>query len=438
MVVVFVFIASFILLLWGVYSGIFIGYPLFFVFMLFSFLAYKKGIKTRDLLEFVKNGIKVSFVVFQILVLIGALTGSWMSSGTVGALVYYGIEYLNPRFFSLYTFLICSFVSFLLGSSFGTVGTIGVALMVISISGDGNTALTAGAILAGAYVGDRNSPMSSSALLVATITNTDIYVNIVNMLKSSIVPFLLASIMFGVFSLYFPLDFQGSSISKDILNTYEIGFITLLPALVIIIAVRFKVKVKKAIILSLISASIISITLQGNSFLNLIHHIVLGYNLEPQNPLSTIIKGGGMISMFRIVIVIMISSSIASIIEATKLPDALNKYSNNIKGERQIFLYTMIVSIFSAAFGCTQVIAVMLTNLFSKEIYIKNKVSKEYMALAIENTAIVISPLIPWNIAVLAPLILLEAPISSILFAAYLYILPLYRLIFPYKEKMFP
>lgn len=317
MYILFVFFISFILLLAGVYKGIFIAYPLFLVFILFILLAYKEGIKTKTIIEFLKKGIKVSFVVFQVLVLIGALTGSWMSSGTVGALVYYGVTYLNPTFFALYAFLICSFISFLLGSSFGTIGTIGIALIVIARSGGGNIPLIAGAIISGAYVGDRNS-------------------------------------------------------------------------------------------------------------------------LDPQNPLATIISGGGMISMVKIITVIIISSSIASIIEVIKVTEIINKFTHKAKGDRAVFLYTTIISFFSAAFGCTQVIAVMLTHLLGKDMYRKNEISNEIFALNIENTAIVIAPLIPWNIAVLAPLLLLEAPTISIIYALYLYILPAYRLLVPYNRKVLP
>ncbi|MBP2026298.1 NhaC family Na+:H+ antiporter [Acetoanaerobium pronyense] len=434
----FVFFVSFILLLAGVYKGIFIAYPLFFVFILFVILAYKKGIRTNTIFEFLKKGVKVSFVVFQVLLLIGGLTGSWMSSGTVGGLVYYGITYLNPTFFAMYAFLICSFVSFLLGSSFGTVGTIGIALMVITRSADGNIPLIAGAIIAGAYVGDRNSPMSSSALLVSTITNTDIFTNISNMFKSSLIPFLIASIGFAILSLSYPMNFKESSITYEILSTYTINWITLLPALIIILSVRFKIKVKKAIILSLLSAGVISILIQQNSPYEFIRHVVFGYSLEPQNPLATIISGGGMTSMIKIITVIIISSSIASIIEAIKITEIINKYTYKAKSERGVFLYTVIISFFSAAFGCSQVIAVMLTHLLGKDMYKKNEISNEILALNIENTAIVIAPLIPWNIAVLAPLLLLEASPLSIFYALYLYILPAYRLLVPYKGKIMP
>lgn len=434
----FVFFISFILLLAGVYKGAFIAYPLFFVFILFVLLAYKEGIKTKTIIEFLKKGVKVSFVVFQVLLLIGGLTGSWMSSGTVGGLVYYGITYLNPTFFAMYAFLICSFVSFLLGSSFGTVGTIGIALMVITRSADGNIPLIAGAIISGAYVGDRNSPMSSSALLVSTITDTDIFTNITNMFKSSLMPFLIASIGFAILSLSYPMNFKESSITYDILSTYAINWITLLPALIIILSVRFKIKVKKAIILSLLSAGVISILIQQNSPYDFIRHVVFGYSLEPQNPLATIISGGGMISMIKIITVIIISSSIASIIEAIKITEIINKYTYKAKSERGVFLYTVIISFFSAAFGCSQVIAVMLTHLLGKDMYKKNEISNEILALNIENTAIVIAPLIPWNIAVLAPLLLLEAPTLSIFYALYLYMLPIYRLLVPYKGKIMP
>ena len=136
------------------------------------------------------NGGKRAFVVLEIFLLIGIITGTWIASGTVPAIIYYGIKYMNPNFFILYTFLISCIVSFLLGTSLGTVSTVGVALILMAKGGNINIDIAAGAIIAGAYFGDRCSPMSSSAILVANLTRTNLYTNISNMFKTAVIPFI--------------------------------------------------------------------------------------------------------------------------------------------------------------------------------------------------------------------------------------------------------
>ncbi|MBP2666886.1 MAG: Na+/H+ antiporter NhaC-like protein, partial [Firmicutes bacterium] len=150
-------------------------------------------------------GSKQSLVVIRIFVLIGAITAVWRACGTIPFIVYHGIGLMNAQYFILSAFLLSAMVSFLLGTSFGTVGTMGVVLMVLAKSGNVDVDVTAGAIIAGAYFGDRCSPMSSSATLVAALTGTQLYLNLGNMLKTSVLPFLLSCFGYVFLSLNNPL-----------------------------------------------------------------------------------------------------------------------------------------------------------------------------------------------------------------------------------------
>ena len=145
------FIVTFVLLVISVYKGIFLGYPLMVALSLFFIMAIKRGYPWRNILNMVYQGGKKAFIVIQVFILIGAIISIWMASGTVPAIVYYGVRLIKPDAFILYAFLISCFVSFLIGTSVGTSGTVGVALMVIAKSGNVNIAATAGAIIAGAY-----------------------------------------------------------------------------------------------------------------------------------------------------------------------------------------------------------------------------------------------------------------------------------------------
>ena len=153
---------------WSMAIALFVGLVVFVLTGLHRKFSFK------DLMKMVYLGGKTSFVVLRILVLIGLLTALWRSSGTISFFVYYGISMITPSLFIVITFLITLILSFALGTSFGIAGTAGVLLMVLAQSGGVSEAVTAGAIMSGAYFGDRCSPASSSASLVAAVTFTDL------------------------------------------------------------------------------------------------------------------------------------------------------------------------------------------------------------------------------------------------------------------------
>jgi Na+:H+ antiporter, NhaC family len=433
--IIFIFVICFILLLSSAFKGIFIGYPLIISLGLFIMLGMKRGFKFRALIQMAYEGGKKSLIVLKIFILIGAITASWMASGTVPAIVYYGMKFLNPHVFILCTFLISSFVSFLIGTSFGTIGTVGIAFMVMARGGGVSIPITAGAILSGAYFGDRCSPMSSSANLVAHLTKTDIYVNIKNMFKTSALPFVLTCIIYTIFSVKFPLITGSNSLTAEITKVYYINIITLLPAAIILIFSIFKVNVKLLMFLSILIASIIAILLQQITILEALKYLVIGYTIPYKSPLSNIISGGGILSMLKVSLVVFVSSAFTGIFEGTGMLKTIEKLLDNVQGRHKVFFSNILISIAAAAFGCSQALAVILSNMLIKNTYEKNNINAEELAVDIENTAIVIAPLIPWNIAVLVPLTSLNASSISIVFAFYLYLIPLTNYIYLYFNR---
>jgi NhaC family Na+:H+ antiporter len=422
----------------GSIKGIFVGYTLFIALVIFSILALTKGFTPYSIVKMIYSGGKKTFLVLQIFILIGAIVSSWMAAGTVPAIVFYGLKYMNANLFILSAFIISSAVSFLIGTSFGTIGTVGIALMVMARSGNVSTAATAGAIIAGAYFGDRCSPMSSSANLVASITGTELYDNIKKMLRTSIVPFTLSLVAYTFISLKYPISTGGSSITTDIEAFFEIGLIAMIPAAIILLMSFFRVNVKLSMLISILSAVFIAIVFQHNSFMDSMRYILLGYKMKSGSYLADIITGGGIVSMLKVSVVVFISSSFTGVFEGTGMLKSLERYTEKANNPPLKFLTTIIVSIAASAFGCTQVMAAMLTHMLMKKSYDKSKTHAAELAVDLENTAIVIAPLIPWNIAVLVPLTTLNAGINSIPFSVYLYLLPAWNLIekaWSYKKQ---
>lgn len=419
----------FITLMFSVYKGIDIFYPLFAGLIIFIAIAYKRGFKPKELLDMVLKGFRKSLLIINILLLIGAITAVWRASGTVAYVVYYGIKLINPSYFILYAFLLCSIVSFLLGTSFGTVGTIGMILMVMVKGGDININIVAGAIIAGAYFGDRCSPMSSSANLVATITETDLYINIKNMFKTSVIPFIASIIIYGILSLQNPLHLGESQISAELVKTFDLNWIVILPALIILALAFFRVDVKLSMLVSIISGAVIAFLIQKEPISAILRYIIMGYSMDEQSLLGGIITGGGIASMLKVTLIILISFALSGVFEGTSLLKDVEKWTFRLGGKIGIFAAMIVTSIVACAFSGSQTLAIMLTYQLVRSMYDSAGIDKYELAVDIENTVIVMSALVPWNIAGAVPAATLTANSSYTIYAYYLYLLPLISLI---------
>lgn len=427
---------SFLLIMYAVLNTIFIGYVLIICWIIFVLVSIKKGFKIKEILKMSLTGGKKAYVVLKVFLLIGAVVGVWMASGTIQTLVYYCIKYISPSLFVLFTFLICCITSFLIGTSLGTVSIVGIPLMIIAQSGNMNLNIIAGAIISGAYFGDRCSPMSSSAALVASLTKTDLFINIKNMLYSSIVPFLLAIVFYYIISMFHPLKIVNNNLSNEIIKTFRINLILLIPAAIILILSLCKIKIKTSISISIIAAIILAVLFQHYEVKEVLQYMIFGFKLNNNSPLGNIIKGGGVVSMLRVCLVVYVSCSLAGIFEGIKMFDKLKSslLKMSLKGSR-LFGATLMVSTLTAAFGCNQSIAMVMTNEIMKDCY--DGADNYKFALHLENSGILISALIPWNLAALVPTTTLNVSTTGYLpYAFYLYILPIvYFIYFKFSDK---
>lgn len=427
--VIIALIGIFILLMLSVYKGIYIFYPLFAGLVVFIIIARKRGYRLEELVGMVLKGSRKSLIIVNILLLIGAITAVWRASGTVAYVVYYGIMLMDPNFFILYAFILCSIVSFLLGTSFGTVGTIGMILMVMVKGGDMNINMVAGAIIAGAYFGDRCSPMSSSANLVATITETDLYINIKNMFKTSVIPFTACIIIYGILSFWNPLHLVESQVSAELVKAFNLHWIAILPALLILVLAAFRVDVKLSMLISIVTGGAVAFLMQKEPITDILRYILLGYSMPEQSFLREIISGGGIASMVKVMLIILVSFALSGVFEGTSLLKDVEKGIFKLSGKIGVFATMIVTSIMAGSFGCSQTLAIMLTYQLVRSMYASAGIDKYELAVDIENTVIVISALIPWNIAGAVPAAALTADSSYTLYSFYLYLLPLAALV---------
>ena len=423
-------IIVFFLLIFSVINNFFIGYPLFIALIIFGLLSLRRNYFFLDVLKMAYEGGKKSLIVLQVFSLIGILTAMWMSAGTIPAIVYYGIKFMDARFFIFYSFIITSLVSFLLGTAFGTVSTIGVAIIVMAKSGDINLAIVTGAIMSGAYFGDRCSPMSSSATLISNLTATNIFDNIKKMFNTGKFPFIITTILYLGLSLENPMIVNNITIDKDLSRVFNIGLLSFTPAIIILVASFFRVKVKKSMTLSIIGALFISHVVEGFSFNDLLKFSIFGFNLDDGLIEGNILNRGGFFSMVKAGVIVFISCSIAGILNGTQMLNSFQEIYRKAQSRFQLFFYTVITSILTSVFGCNQTISIVLTEQLLRNSYSNSSHSKELLSIDLENTTVIVAPLIPWNIgAYIATTTLGVSLYAFIPYAFYLYLIPLWALL---------
>jgi len=371
-------------------------------------------------------GVKKSFIVIKIFIIIGALTAIWRACGTVPLFIYYGTKWIIPEFFILFAFLLTCAVSFLIGTSFGTVGTIGIALMALAQSGGVSIPITAGAIISGAYFGDRCSPMSSSANLVAALTETNIYDNVKLMLRTVVLPFIASCIGFLVLSFFNPLLATDSPITAQLSEYFDLNVIVMIPAAIVILLTAFKCDIRLSMILSILSGSAIAFFLQHMSFVEILKCLLFGFYPEGNIISTDIISGGGLLSMVSVCVIVVIASAYSGIFEETKMLHSVEEYIEKLCLKFSLFPTMILTSIVTSALCCTQVIAMLLTCQFLNPIYKKYGLEKQTLAIDMENSVSLLPCLIPWNISVAVPIVMLSASAACIPYLLFIYAVPIF------------
>ncbi|UQZ89436.1 sodium:proton antiporter [Deltaproteobacteria bacterium Smac51] len=393
------------------------GYALFFTYGLI------RGFTAMGIIKMSWDGIKTVKNILVTFLLIGMLTAVWRDCGTIPYIIYHSSGLITPSVFILMSFLLCCLISVLTGTAFGTAATIGVICMTLGNAMGINPVLAGGAILSGVFFGDRCSPMSTSALLVSELTGTDIYLNVKNMIRTSIVPFAAA----GALYLVLGINHDNEPASIEIWNLFSDNFnlkgIVTLPALLIIVLCVVRVKVKKAMLVSVAAGSMISIFVQNTSPAELLKLLMAGFQ-SPDQQLAAMMNGGGIVSMVKVAAIVCLSSCYAGIFEKTGLLNGIRAQIAELSNKLTPYGGLLVSSVLTSMVACNQTLAIMLTHYLCKD----TMPDRRQFAINLENTVVVISPLIPWSIACAVPLASVGAPVSSVLAAFYLYLLPLWNL----------
>lgn len=412
------------LLIICIITGKSILYALLAGLIIFSLYGKKQGYSWRQISRMALQGAWKVKNILLTFILIGMLTALWRQAGTIPAIICYTVRLIKPSTFLLMTFLLNCLISVLTGTALGTAATIGVVCATMASALGIPSWMTGGAILSGVYFGDRCSPVSTSALLVAELTETGIYTNIKNMIKSALAPFTITCILYLTVSIQLHGKTEMPDLGHAFGSEFRLSWIALLPAAVILLLSVMQAGVKIAMIASIVTAIPVCIGLQNMAFTELPELLLNGFH-STDVTVAAMLNGGGITSMLKVGAIVCISSSYSGIFQATGILNGFQKMVCLLADRTKPYFAVLVTSILTSVMACNQTLAIMLTG----QLCSRTEPDKLRFANNLEDSAVLIAPLVPWSIACAVPLTAAGAPGYSVLFAVFLYLLPLCDLV---------
>ena len=385
----------------------------------FWLLGLRRGFTHAQLWKMAWEKCKKSLIVVSVIALIGVITGLWRVSGTIAFCIVRGVELVTPGLFLFIAFLLCAALSYVLGTSYGVSSTMGVILMALARSGGVSPAVTAGVVLSGVYFGDRCSPASSAAILVAAVTETDLYRNVRQMLKTAALPTLLTLGAYLLLSFRHPITAVDETVLASLRGGFSISWTALLPAAVMFLLPLFKTPIKPAMCASIACAAVLACTVQGFSPAEVLSAAWGGYH--PADPtLSAVLGGGGVTSMTASYVIVLLAGLYSGVLEGTGALEPLSGRAEALANRVGRFPAMTAISVLTSAILCNQAVASIMVQQLMGRTY----ASREELAMDIENSVILIAGLIPWSIACSIPLSMLGSGPEALPYALLLWLIP--------------
>lgn len=377
--------------------------PMLIGVLIASLVALKIGYTWKFIENSMIKGISQAMQSIIILAIIGVLIGIWILAGVVPTMIYYGLMILKPSIFLVATVLITSITSLATGTSWGTAGTMGIALMGIA-SGLGIPApVTAGAVLSGAYFGDKMSPLSDTTNLAPAMAGTDVFTHIKSMAKPTLIAYGLTLLIFGFLS----AKYRGASadlsnvniIANGLKETFTISPVLLLAPLVVIISIAKKLPAVPGIALGIIIAAILGPIYQGINFGDILSAGLNGYvsntGLEAVDQLLTT---GGLNNMMSSISLTIIAMMFGGIAEETGILEAIvKKFLHRVQSIVGLVVSTILTCIFTNASMPEQYISIVVPGRMFKNEYKERNLDPTLLSSTLESGGTVTSAMIPWN-----------------------------------------
>ena len=368
-----------------------------------SVIALRCGFSWKDIQGGMVNGIYNALPAMIILMIVGSLIGVWILAGVVPTFIYYGLQILAPEVFLPACVIICAVTSLATGTSWGTTGTIGVALMGVGGGLGFPLPLVAGAVLSGAYFGDKMSPLSDTTNLAPAMAGTDLFTHIKHMSYTTGVSITITLIIETVLGLQYSAT--GSNIDRinTILTTLDSNFfinpVLFLPLLLVLFVSYKKMPAIPGIALGVIAGAICAAGLQGADY-NAIANVAFGGYASATGieDVDSLLSRGGMDSMMYTISLIIVAMMFGGVMERTnQLRVIADKVLAAAKSTGSLVISTVLTGIGANVILCDQYMAIVMSARSYAEAYRERGLAPENLSRAVEDSATVTANLVPWN-----------------------------------------
>lgn len=412
--------------------------PLMLCLVLLSGVAFIYKYSWKEIEAGLVKGIQNGVQPIIILALIGILIGAWMFSGTIPTVMISALNLIDPGSLLILTLICCTIISSLVGSSFTTVSTVGVALMGVAIAAGVPAEWAAGAVICGACFGDKMSPMSDTTNFASGVASVNIFTHIKHMSRTTIPAFLITAFLFWYLGTTLTINDATLDNIQEIISVMEqhvqISGWTLISPLIVIVLAMTRIPVIPALAAGIATAGATGILLQdGASFAQFLNVLQNGTAFEiEQETVQKMLNRGGLQSMMWSISLIMIAFALGGLMDTMQLIQTILKgLIMRIKVKGQLILATVSSSIGVNLVTGEQYLSILIPGQSFKDAYEKMNIDKKYLSRSLEDGGTLINPLIPWGVsgAFFAQTLGVDV-IAYLPFAFFLYLSPLFSVLF--------
>jgi NhaC family Na+:H+ antiporter len=364
----------------------------------------------------IKEKISSSLTSIFVMIAVGAVIGSWIVSGTIPMMIYYGVKIISPKYLLLTAFLVTALVSTFTGTSFGSAGTIGVAIMGIAAALGAPLPAAAGAVVAGSVFGDKLSPFSDTTILAPTAAGAELYDHIKHMLYTTVPAAVLAIVVYLIAGFTTPTSSMASPERVDLLLTqlgtlFRWNILLLIPPVIIFYGAIRKRPTVPYMLLSSVVAGILGMIFQKFSIKGVFTGIISGFKVSLiPNPgvesseiikeISTLLNRGGMMGMMSTVLLIICALSFAGILSKYGAMEViLDRLKRKIRSVGQLVSSTVLSTILMSLATGSSYMAILIPGELFKDLYADMGLEPKNLSRTLEDSGTCVVPIVPWSIA---------------------------------------
>ncbi|MBF7025173.1 Na+/H+ antiporter NhaC [Staphylococcus kloosii] len=386
---------------------IYLKLPIQIALLLIWFIIIAVGLKIgysyNQLQAGLCKGIYEGMEAVLVMISIGALIGTWIAGGIVPSIIYAGLHIINPTFFLVTAFVICMVTSLATGTSFGSAGTAGIAMIGIGTSFGLPLPLVAGAVISGCYVGDKMSPLSDTTVMTASLAKVDLFDHIKSMSFVSIPSVVITLILFGIAN--FTISSKKGSLEQaqkamgQLSNQFNISWWMVIPLIIVIVLLAFKMPSVPVILFGSLLGSLWAVWFQGISFVKSIKILYRGNDISSGVPfIDNLLNRGGITFMLETVLLVIIALGIGGLMEAIgvtqKISDIFSKWASD---PGRLTVTTLLAGVFGNFFGGAAYVSLLTATKMTEKNYDKLKIKRTVLSRNTEAGGTVTTPLVPWS-----------------------------------------